>query len=185
MMQRLAFLGGLAGGTGACLFYERRTGHLRAYVEAGRFSTLQGEMRTAVMLALACGRAMRETGTRQVEFKDEGAIDPVTATDEANENLVTETLRRTFPDHKIIGEEEAAKTGIPPLTASPTWIIDPIDGTQNFVHAAPLSCVSIGFCVNHKPVLGVVYEVGGGDTAVCLLGPCGLTRQFMWPVKPL
>jgi fructose-1,6-bisphosphatase/inositol monophosphatase family enzyme len=41
-------------------------------------------------------------------------------------------------------ESSAADGGIPALTAEPTWIIDPIDGTTNFVHGFPFSCVSIG-----------------------------------------
>ena len=59
----------------------------------------------------------------------------------------------------MIGEEACAAAGaIPPLGLEPTWIIDPIDGTQNFVHACPLSCVSIGFCLNGKPAMGCVYD---------------------------
>ena len=49
--------------------------------------------------------------------------------------------------------------GVPRVDpATPTWVVDPIDGTQNFVHALPLSCVSIGLCVGGAPTLGVVYD---------------------------
>lgn len=55
-------------------------------------------------------------------------------------------------------KESSASTGqIAPLTDEPTWIIDPIDGTTNFIHSNPLTCVSIGLVVNKVPVLGVVY----------------------------
>lgn len=47
---------------------------------------------------------------------------------------------------------------IPPLTDAPTWLIDPIDGTTNFVHTFPFTCVSIAFAVGGQVVLGVVYN---------------------------
>lgn len=44
------------------------------------------------------------------------------------------------------------------LTDEPTWMVDPIDGTNNFIHAFPYSAVSIGLAVNKQPVVGVVYN---------------------------
>lgn len=73
----------------------------------------------------------------------------MTATDPTNERLVEEGLRADFPSHAIVGEEQAALDGrVPGIDASvPTWFIDPVDGTQNFVHALLLSVVAIGLCV--------------------------------------
>ena len=45
-----------------------------------------------------------------------------------------------------------------PLTDLPTWMVDPIDGTSNFIHSFPFSAVSIGLTVNKQPVVGVVYN---------------------------
>lgn len=45
-----------------------------------------------------------------------------------------------------------------PLTNRPTFIVDPIDGTVNFVHGFPFACISLGFAVNRKPLVGVVYN---------------------------
>ena len=56
-----------------------------------------------------------------------------------------------------VQESSATNGEVPPLTVVPTWIIDPIDGTTNFIHSNPLTCVSIGLVVNKVPVLGVVY----------------------------
>lgn len=84
--------------------------------------------------------------------------DICTKIDILNEHLITDAIRQKFPTHKIIGEESSAEKGkIPPLTKEKTWIIDPIDGTTNFALGFPLCCVSIGFCDNGKPVMGVVY----------------------------
>jgi fructose-1,6-bisphosphatase/inositol monophosphatase family enzyme len=122
------------------------------------------EAEVAADLALRCGAAMRSTtaALRTATLKDgeDKGIDPVTQTDVDNEALVQSGLLARFPQHALIGEESAAAAGsIPAVDPSmPTWVVDPIDGTQNFVHGLPLSCVSIGLCVGGKPTLGVVYD---------------------------
>lgn len=137
-----------------------RTNH--RWVHAVGFRSLRREIGVAVDVALRCGAAMRACRGAAPTFKDSDgtALDPVTATDQANEALVTETLAAAFPAHAVIGEEATAAAGAMPAIdpATPTWIVDPIDGTQNFVHGLPLSCVSIGLCVGGAPAMGVVYD---------------------------
>ncbi|NXO17231.1 IMPA1 monophosphatase, partial [Oriolus oriolus] len=58
----------------------------------------------------------------------------------------------------FIGEESVAAGEASILTDNPTWIIDPIDGTTNFVHRFPFVAVSIGFVVNKKIEFGIVYS---------------------------
>ena len=58
-------------------------------------------------------------------------------------------------NHKIIGEETSNK---PELTDAPTWVIDPVDGTTNFVNGSPYVAVCIGLMVNKKIQCGVVYN---------------------------
>ena len=65
------------------------------------------------------------------------ATDLVTETDKAVEKLIVHGLKSNFPNHKFIGEEGTAELGgdtVSEFTDDPTWIIDPIDGTMNFVH---------------------------------------------------
>ncbi len=59
---------------------------------------------------------------------------------------------------QFIGEETSAANGTPLLTDAPTWVIDPLDGTTNFVHKFPFVCVSIGLIINKVPAVGVVYN---------------------------
>lgn len=60
---------------------------------------------------------------------------------------------------RFIGEEAAAKAGkVPELTDAPTWIIDPIDGTTNFVHEFPHSCISVALAINKKLEIGIVFN---------------------------
>lgn len=82
----------------------------------------------------------------------------MTETDKACEDLIFKQLKKTFPSHKFIGEETSAAFGTVELTDDPTWIVDPLDGTTNFVHGFPFVCVSIGLTVNKVPTVGVVYN---------------------------
>lgn len=59
---------------------------------------------------------------------------------------------------RFIGEETTASGVKPELTCSPTWIIDPVDGTMNFVHGYPIVCISIALLVNKVPEIGIIYN---------------------------
>ena len=86
-------------------------------------------------------------------------MDLVTETDKECESIIKEMLRSSYPDHAFIGEEEACALGsTPALTDKETWMVDPVDGTTNFVHRFPFSCVSIGLSINKEIVVGVVYN---------------------------
>ncbi|XP_063555447.1 inositol monophosphatase 2 isoform X4 [Gorilla gorilla gorilla] len=86
------------------------------------------------------------------------AADLVTETDHLVEDLIISELRERFPSHRFIAEEAAASGAKCVLTHSPTWIIDPIDGTCNFVHRFPTVAVSIGFAVRQELEFGVIYH---------------------------
>ncbi len=66
-------------------------------------------------------------------------------------------IRKKFPNHEFIGEEETSEGKKVCLTDAPTWIIDPIDGTLNFVHSFPHSCVSIALLVNKVAKIRSIY----------------------------
>ena len=87
---------------------------------------------------------------RDVEYK--GTVDLVTATDKKCEDLIFDMLQAKFPTHAFVGEESvaAADGKLPEIGEGPTWFVDPLDGTTNFVHSFPFSCVSIGLAVNKK-----------------------------------
>lgn len=97
----------------------------------------------------------------------------LTETDLKVEKHLIDGLKKNFPDHQFIGEESGT-TGSE-LTNAPTWIIDPIDGTMNFVHSNPLVCTSVGLTVNKKlmigvvncPLIGKLYSAVKGEGAFC------------------
>ncbi|GME58318.1 inositol monophosphatase [Neofusicoccum parvum] len=96
----------------------------------------------------------RPTTTTTGEKKN--SVDLVTETDQAVEKMVSTTLKEKYPDFSFMGEE-TYKPG-DALTPNPTFIVDPIDGTTNFVHGYPYVSISLGLAVGLQPTVGVVYN---------------------------
>ncbi|XP_028297165.1 inositol monophosphatase 1-like [Gouania willdenowi] len=119
----------------------------------------QSTMDHAVAIARKAGEMVREAllADRKVETKS-SSVDLVTQTDQKVEKMIIESVKEKFPGHRFIGEESVASGESCILSDLPTWIIDPIDGTTNFVHAFPFVAVSIGFSVNKQIEFGVVYS---------------------------
>ncbi len=92
--------------------------------------------------------------TLRIDFKGEGVGDPVTDVDRRSEAAIAETIRAHFPDHRILSEEGATGGSDPRWR----WIVDPLDGTVNYSHRLPLSCVSIAVEHDGELVAGVVYN---------------------------
>ncbi|XP_021567710.1 inositol monophosphatase 1 isoform X3 [Carlito syrichta] len=113
----------------------------------------------AVTLARQAGEVVREAlkSEKNVMLKS-SPVDLVTATDQKVEKMLMSSIKEKYPSHSFIGEESVAAGEKCVLTDNATWIIDPIDGTTNFVHRFPFVAVSIGFTVNKKIEFGVVYS---------------------------
>ncbi|MDO4928540.1 MAG: inositol monophosphatase family protein [Corynebacterium sp.] len=93
-------------------------------------------------------------------------VDPVTAVDTAAEEYITTTLAALRPNDGVRGEEGAATPG----TNDITWIIDPIDGTVNFVYGIPQYAVSLGVVRGGEIVAGVVINVAHGHLYAAVQG---------------
>ncbi len=91
----------------------------------------------------------------QLEIRAKHANDFVTQVDRSAESAIIDIIRQAYPDHAILGEESGALEG---KKAEYRWIIDPLDGTTNFIHGFPQYCVSIA--LQHRGVIehGVVYD---------------------------
>ncbi|KAK9451352.1 uncharacterized protein V1518DRAFT_424334 [Limtongia smithiae] len=110
-----------------------------------------------VLLALEAGDLITSKTGKTTYDDKANAVDLVTETDAAVELLVSKKLKERFPDFEFMGEESYVP-GVTKLTDKPTFVVDPIDGTTNFIHSFPFSCTSLGFTINRKPVVGVVYN---------------------------
>jgi len=130
----------------------------------------------AMRLALEAGRNMLPYLKEQQQplgiNEKSSSVDFSTQVDIDNEAMILQALQKHFSDDCIIGEESVGTGTVPPLTKQPTWIVDPVDGTTNFAAGLPLTCVSIGYCVDAKPVLGVVY-VPAFDELYVAVEECG------------
>lgn len=82
--------------------------------------------------------------------------DIVTETDVLVEKTLINAIKQKYPTHEFIGEEStSAKVD---FTRKPVWIIDPVDGTTNFVHSFPHCCISIAFYVDRQAQIGIIYN---------------------------
>lgn len=111
-------------------------------------------------LALEAGdRIMEVYNGPDFEVKAKGDSSPVTEADEAADALISAGLRAAFPDVTLITEEQAASHG---LTASTFLIVDPLDGTKEFVQRRGDFTVNIAYVENGVPLRGVVYAPAQG-----------------------
>jgi myo-inositol-1(or 4)-monophosphatase len=88
------------------------------------------------------------------EVRSKRLNDFVTKVDHAAEEAIIEVVRKAYPDHAVLAEESGITAG----RAEYQWIIDPLDGTTNFIHGFPQYCVSIA--IRHRDALahGVIYD---------------------------
>ncbi|KAI9744752.1 MAG: hypothetical protein M1818_001677 [Claussenomyces sp. TS43310] len=99
---------------------------------------------------------MSATPNANSEGTKKNSADIVTETDKAVETMVSTELMGKYPDFEFIGEE-TYHPGMQ-LSDAPTFIVDPIDGTTNFVHSFPSVCISLGFSIGKVPTVGVIYN---------------------------
>ncbi|WP_248844487.1 inositol monophosphatase family protein, partial [Hydrogenibacillus schlegelii] len=126
-------------------------GALQAYLAFAR--TLAEEAGALIrerLLQLEAGEAL-QIGTKS------GPSDLVTEVDRAVEAHVVRRIRAAYPDHGVLGEEGTDAAGSPEA-AGLRWVIDPIDGTTNFVHQKVNFCVSIALYAGDEGLVGVVYD---------------------------
>jgi myo-inositol-1(or 4)-monophosphatase len=116
---------------------------------------LEGARNVAAEIAREAGKILMEgLGTRPtVGYKSED-INLVTEYDKRSEALIVERLSAAFPADRIVAEEGTNASG--DKGATRVWYVDPLDGTTNFAHGFPIFSVSIGLCINGRPVLGIV-----------------------------
>jgi myo-inositol-1(or 4)-monophosphatase len=128
----------------------------------------------------ACEAAARAGGEQlsalrgQFQTRFKGPADLVTDADEASQVAIQRVIADRFPNHAFIGEERAAGR---PLAAAQqfTWIVDPLDGTTNYVHGYPQYAVSVALARGNQLLVGAIYDpvneqcfvAGNGRGATC------------------
>ncbi|KAF8899306.1 myo inositol monophosphatase [Infundibulicybe gibba] len=135
-----------------------------------------GIARNAGKLILEGSEAIQSASSKVSDVGEKkNSVDLVTEFDVRVEELVKKEIGIKYPKFKLydivslvstyitdggssIGEESYSAGSRPPLTDEPTFCVDPIDGTTNFVHGFPFVCISLGLIYKRRPVLGVIYN---------------------------
>lgn len=128
------------------------------------------ELEVAIAAAEAAGRLLRSTFGQEQEVGYKGEAELVTEADENAEQEIKAVLEEAFPNYAMLTEESGNLEG----EGDGRWIVDPLDGTTNYVHSLPFFCTSIALERQGEIVLGVVHdptaiqtyaaERGGGAT---------------------
>lgn len=142
----------------------------------------------ALRLAQQAARDAGELLLAGFERLEHGAVrskgvarDLVTELDVASERLIVKAIRSGFPDHTIEAEEEVCD---PQDDERPRWIVDPLDGTINFVHGLPAFGVSIAMYLGSEPQVGVVHLPRLGETFWAVRGSGAFCSRGALQVRP-
>jgi myo-inositol-1(or 4)-monophosphatase len=118
---------------------------------------------------------------RQVRYK--GERDIVTDADEAAQQLIAEVIRERFPKHAFLGEE--GEHGAALHSTTPTWIVDPLDGTTNYARRYPSFCVSVGLAEAGELRVGAIYDPARRETFYAQAGQGAFLQRGRAGAQPL
>ena len=126
-------------------------------------SSLHPMLNMAIKAARAAGAIINRAALdiESVRVSQKQVNDYVTEVDKAAEQAIIETLLTAYPGHGILGEETGSEFGA--KDSEYVWIIDPLDGTTNFIHGFPVYCVSIALAVQGRIEQAVVYDPTRND----------------------
>ncbi|MGH8945375.1 MAG: inositol monophosphatase family protein [Acidimicrobiia bacterium] len=126
----------------------------------------EGDVWVAARAARA-GADIVQTGFfQQFETELKGAVDPVTHVDRDAELQIMSLIATHFPDDAVLGEEGGGDD----WRYGRVWIVDPLDGTVNFVHRVPQVAVSVALWENGRPLVGVIVDVARNDEFIAVTG---------------
>ena len=117
---------------------------------------MKNELNVAINAAKEAGKIILTYYKSDFAIKEKGFGNPVTTADIAADDYLKKTLTNYFPDYGWLSEETV--DAMDRLSKSRIWIVDPIDGTKEFIHGTDEFVVSIGLVENGRPVLGVIYN---------------------------
>jgi myo-inositol-1(or 4)-monophosphatase len=120
-------------------------------------------LNVAIKAARAAGAIINRAAldVEAVRISQKQVNDFVTEVDHASEQAIIETLLTAYPGHGILAEESGSQHGA--KDSEFVWIIDPLDGTTNFIHGFPVYCVSIALAVRGRIEQAVIYDPSRND----------------------
>ncbi len=126
-------------------------------------TNLHPMLNVAIKAARAAGAIINRAAldVESVRISQKQINDFVTEVDHASEKVIIETLLTAYPGHGILAEESGSQHGA--KDSEFVWIIDPLDGTTNFIHGFPVYCVSIALAVRGKIEQAVIFDPSRND----------------------
>lgn len=118
--------------------------------------------------AAEAGGAVLRSWLGRFAVREKGPADLVTEADLASQDAIRHVIQAHYPQHAMIGEEDAP--GGTFFDQEYCWIVDPLDGTTNYVHQVPHYCVSVALVERGRPIAGAVYEPIHGECYTAGLG---------------
>ena len=117
----------------------------------------QSYLKVAIAAAKESGKIFKQFfgKPKNVKIKDNDPRNLVTEIDHKIETQIRKIILKNFPSHKIVGEEFGSHKL---LKNDFVWIIDPVDGTTNYIQGVPICCISIGLWQNNTPLVAAVYN---------------------------
>ena len=127
---------------------------------------IEAAKRVGIEAIYSGARVLRNHFGRIAQINQKGAFDLVTEADTESEKQIMETILKAFPDHAILAEESGVNKG----SAEYQWLIDPLDGTTNYVHQLPFFTIAIALAVHDKIELGLVLNPMDGELYSAIAG---------------
>ncbi|MFT7633246.1 MAG: myo-inositol-1(or 4)-monophosphatase, partial [Mariniblastus sp.] len=116
------------------------------------------ELEKSCCEAAQLGGAILKKWLGKTTPKSKGDRDWVTQADLESQRVIREFLHQRFPDHRFIGEESIDETPSGSPTSEFCWIVDPLDGTTNYIHQLPSFAVSVAVYQNQTALAGAVFD---------------------------
>jgi len=115
------------------------------------------QARALIPVVIAAGEIELEYFRHGAEVTDKLDGSPVTLADQEAEKLIAEKLHALFPGIPMVGEESVASGTIPDISGGTFWLVDPLDGTKEFITGSGDFTVNIALLKNFIPVMGIIY----------------------------
>ncbi len=123
-----------------------------------------------VTVAHEAGAAIMAVYATDFDVERKADDSPVTEADIAAEAIITPVLSALTPEYPIVAEEAASQGTLPDVDDNPFWLVDPLDGTKEFLNRNDEFTVNIALVVDKEPVLGVIYAPALDDTYTGIVG---------------
>ncbi len=144
----------------------RKLASLAGFFYGGTMTDLSQALQVAKAAAATAGLILREKYETGCSVRSKAPSDLVTEADIAAEEAIVSLIRESYPNHAVLAEE----SHVADACAEHLWVIDPLDGTTNFVHRVPHVAVSIAYYQSGRPCVGVVFNPLREDMYVAIRG---------------